>query len=98
MGFYINPPNGEAKSVFLERVGQRIPPPTAKFHYSDVPNDVAIVCLVSNGSWDAAGIAYSEEELHRFAYPGDRRPRKWYLIPRDRAIAACEDLTAEEFE
>jgi len=42
----------------------------------------ALVCVVENESWDAAGVAPDQNELNRFRIrPGeDERPRTWLLM------------------
>jgi hypothetical protein len=53
-----------------------------------VPSDKAIICVVDNGPFEAAGYAFSERELAVFNHHGgrsindDRRPRKWLLMDK----------------
>jgi len=60
-------------------------------HFSDVPEDKYLLCVVSNPSFDAVGVAYSEKEYIEFALPDDPRnphrdrPRTWMLIDKDKA-------------
>lgn len=49
--------------------------------WKDIPDGMAILCAVSNGSFDAVGLAWCEEEYEQFKMP-DRRPRKWLLMPK----------------
>lgn len=77
MGFYINPPDME-KEDFLLAHGENILPSEARnFEYDgkSVP-----VCLVWNGMFTAAGIAYDKNELEAFMID-DGRPRSWFLMP-----------------
>lgn len=39
-----------------------------------------LVCVVNNGPFDAAGYAYSEEEMNHFKLPDDR-PKQWLIVP-----------------
>ncbi len=57
----------------------------------DLPDNKALVCVVDNGPFEAAGFAFSENEFAAFCYP-DGRPREWVLIDWDKA---CE-LTGYE--
>lgn len=41
-----------------------------------------LVCVVENGSFDAAGICYSAQEAIDFDSPRDIRPKRWVLITR----------------
>ena len=48
-------------------------------HY-DRDKNAYWVCLINNGPFYAAGIAYSENELKAFSEP-DHRPKVWHLVP-----------------
>ena len=48
-------------------------------------DDVAPICVVMNGPFEAAALAYSEEEFDCFADPNDRRPKQWYVMDRAKA-------------
>jgi hypothetical protein len=75
MGFYINPPT-VSKEQWLEDNGRPI-------SEGQLPNpDEHIVCLVGNGAFTAAGIAYDTDELTAFSFP-DRRPKKWFAVKDD---------------
>jgi hypothetical protein len=82
VGYYLNP-NGESKLDFLKRVGVPL----------DVPEfpsekDTLLVCLIENGPFNAAGIAYSREEMSAMVNDGTRRPRSWWWVPVEDAISA----------
>lgn len=77
MGFYINPPD-KSKEDFLLEHGENVLPYEAKnFEYDgkSVP-----VCLVFNGGFTAAAVAYNHDERERFFRPDDR-PKSWFLVP-----------------
>jgi len=76
MGFYVNPDNGERKETWLAKNGKVVASP--KF---DAASPNALVCLVDNGPFTAAGVAYSQAELDAFSY-NDGRKRKWYEVPK----------------
>jgi len=88
MGFYINPPN-ESKEVFLRREGRlEMDPkwPVEKDHF--------LVCLVDNGPFTAAAIAYKESEFKEFfSNPDDLRPKRWFLVDQKLVF---DTLTPEE--
>lgn len=44
------------------------------------PESVAIVCVVDNGPFEAAGYCYSLDEFKEFSSPGDHRPKTWIAI------------------
>ncbi len=78
MGYYINkinnktlPPNGKAN--FLLREGAKIAPTPITFQEN-------LVCVVENFHFDAAGYAYSKEEMDVFLKP-DGRNKTWLIVP-----------------
>lgn len=94
MGFYINPLN-ESKQSFLDRVSTKIQQPLS---YNDVSDDTAIICLVDNGVFSAAGIVFSERELKAFTYNvNDDRPKTWYIVPRNELYQVSE-IRKTDFE
>ena len=82
MGCYINPQN-ERKEAFLGREGTfvGILPP----EWGAVPEGSLPVCLVDNGLFTAAGIAYCAEEMAAFAHP-DSRPKRWFTVPAEKLL------------
>lgn len=78
MGYYINPPDME-KEDFLRQHGRPIHSTEAKMHLTDT---TLPVCLVNNGGFTAAGIAYSMDEVDAFLHP-DRRPKRWFSVSRE---------------
>jgi hypothetical protein len=78
MGYYVNPSDGSDKETWLAKNGRKITPTEAKqftFGGGALP-----VCLVDNGAFTAAGIAYDARERDCFASP-DGRPKVWYVVP-----------------
>lgn len=90
MGFYINPSN-MTKEEWLRRNGEMIDPVTASEHSA---GDQVVVCLVDNGPFTAAGIAYDDRERDEFCRrdSGAQRRRQFYLVPRDVAREYCNIL------
>lgn len=90
MGCYINPKN-ETKEDFLLREGARLmnAPDASKITENYVP-----VCLVSNGLFTAAGVAYSAREIAAFSQE-DGRQKFWFLVPRV-AVRQVSDLVHYE--
>jgi len=81
MGYYINPPDS-TKEAFLERYGTPISPAIAKQIWKEEMIKTHLpICLVDNGQFTAAGIAYSERETDYFLEP-DGRPKLWFVVPR----------------
>lgn len=84
MGYYIEVPLNQKKAEQLVRLhgATIIPQPT---DFSSIPSTEALICVVSNGPFDAAGVAYDEGEFNAFLHP-DGRPRVWLTIPRSKAL------------
>lgn len=83
MGYYINC-NGMSKEQWLEENGIEIDNAPLTHIDFDGTQTVMAVCLVDNGIFTAAAIAYSQRELECFSDRSDRRPKMWYWVPRDR--------------
>jgi hypothetical protein len=75
MGYCINPEN-ESKESFLQREGTETRP-----EFPQDP-DLALECLVNNGPFTAAAIAYSYRELEVFIDPADQRTKYWFTVPK----------------
>ena len=86
MGAYINPPD-ESKETFLEREGADLFP----VDFKSVPEGHLAVCLVDNGWFTAAGIAFDEKEFEVFARYDGRR-KYWFTVPIERLHAVSSDL------
>lgn len=74
MGYYINPPDME-KEAFLRQKGRLLTDKEVRnfpFGEGEFP-----VCLVDNGAFTAAGIAYDLLERDSFLRE-DGRPKQWF--------------------
>lgn len=83
MGLYIEVPRNKGKVRQIEESDERVlnigtKPP----EWNEVPEGFFAVCVVDNGPFEAAGVAYNERELEEFAYP-DGRKRCWLFVPED---------------
>ena len=84
MGQYINPPD-MSKEDFLLKNGRLLPvPPAWPTNYED-----GLVVLVSNGSFNAAGICYSRREFAEFMDSRDTRPKTWWLVNKELLAPYC---------
>jgi hypothetical protein len=90
VGYYINQtqagpldPHGKADRLINDEGAAELV--GAPGQLSHVQKDQAIVCVVDNGLFEAAGLAYSQEELEAFASSGDLRPKRWLKIDKKRA-------------
>jgi hypothetical protein len=91
MGAYINPPD-MSKEEWLLHYAQAIEH-TPEWH--ECPDGNLPVCLVHNGNWTAAGIAFDEQELKRFQYSGDHREKEWFFAPVRGLLAVSAELRQE---
>ena len=78
MGIYINPKNGMTKENWLLEYGSNIGEPNVERYNFD--GKIFPICLVDNGFFTAAGVAFDKRELKVFLNPEDTRPKEWYLV------------------
>lgn len=91
MGYYIEVPKNKDKAQqIVELYGGRIvfSPPL----FEDIAPDEAIICVVDNGPYEAAGFCYNQAELYAFTHMDGRR-RVWVIMGRQKA---CELTGYEE--
>ena len=78
MGLYINPPDGSSKELWLSLHGTAVFAPRWTGDGKSFP-----VCLVNNGPFTAAGVAFSKAEMDAFNGPNDIRPKQWFIVSAD---------------
>jgi hypothetical protein len=93
MGIYINPKptTGQnypvsdpgTKEAWLLQNAAPITQREASRFDSDNDRERALVCLIDNGQFTAAGVAYNNRERDIFLHPDPRR-RLWFLVPVDK--------------
>jgi hypothetical protein len=82
MGRYIQTGNSvknKAAIICSEFDGEIITVEQAENLIGD-PESVAIVCVVDNGPFEAAGYCYDRDEFNEFSSPGDYRTKTWIAI------------------
>lgn len=101
MGIYIETGGDKNKAEWLvhnkEDVSLIMPNeqgewPTWEALARDYPNQVP-VCVVDNGPFEAAGVAYDEREYYRFHNP-DGRPKLWLLMKK----SDVEEMTGAKLD
>ncbi len=74
MGYYIEVPAAKGKAAQLAKMYDAIimddPPPT----FDDIPESLALICVVDNGPFEAAALCHSAEEFAAFSAPDDVEP------------------------
>ena len=86
MGYYIEVPNDFHKAEQIVRLygGKTIPQPHS---FAEVPAGKALIVIVDNVAFEAAGLAYSEPEFKAFTQPSDHRRKQFVLMDWEKA---CE--------
>lgn len=87
MGYYLNPKTC-TKETWLSQNGEHTSTPTWPVKEGYLP-----VCLVDNGMFTAAGVAFSSNELDAFTLPTDYRHKTWYLVKVDKLLEEIPDLS-----
>ena len=84
MGYYIELPECLHKADQLVKLhkAEIIPRPAV---FSDIPKDKALICVLQNGLFDAAGLAYDEREFMVFSETYTGRIRDWLFMDKKSA-------------
>lgn len=84
MGYYINTSvnHGKAEIIARELDGEILP---GRPTWGAWPADKALIVVVDNGLFEAAGYAYDEAEYEAFTLEDDDRPKLYVLIGKEDA-------------
>lgn len=85
MGFYIETDSAKNKAAWLVKNAGATLLAAPKF----LTGESTTVCVVDNGPFEAAAIAYSPEELRAFNNPRDSRPVVWLAVPTKEVLKHC---------
>lgn len=96
MGIYINPTNQADPFDKVGLILSRAAKVTSEEFLAHVPGDKFGVCIVDNGAFAAAGVAFSQGEARAFAYPDGRR--KTYCVMSLDAIRELDPSAAKALE
>ena len=89
MGLYGDGGNTKQdKVVFFEENGVYAGNAEPIIDFNTLGDDSSLVCLVDNGPFVAAAVAYSEEEMRVFSR-SDGRPKTWYVIDNSKIEPLC---------
>jgi len=87
MGRYIQGPVLGKSEYLMEKFdAMEIPKP---INFQKVPDSMALICVISNGPFEAAGYCDDEREFIAFSSSDDKRPRRWFLIKKELAEKEC---------
>lgn len=86
MGYYIECPQNTQKAEQILQKYKEVH--EVKEPYFDYSCETFMVCVVENGPFDAAAIAYSPEILEVYKQ-NDGRPKRWLVAPRKLIVALC---------
>jgi hypothetical protein len=82
MGYYVEVPENLNKAEQLKELYEAEILDTCP-EWADIPDDKALICVVSNYTFEAAGLVDSERKYKAFQSSiEDDRPRKWCLMDR----------------
>ncbi len=80
----------KSKEEWLEEHGALVTEEAFKSIQYDTLNNCLPVCLLDNGFFTAAGIAFSAQERDVFDNPMDIRPKKYYLCNIDELLEVSD--------
>ena len=82
MGYYIETkhPLNKASQIVCQHKGEIVPKP---LNFDNIPEDKALIVVVQNGMFDAAGYAFDEREFKSFTQPSDLRPKTFILLDKE---------------
>ncbi len=90
MGYYIQTPGqnkDKAGYIVANHDGTMIDIPQEGDYDKFRTEDKALVCVIDNGPFEAAGFAFSAQETEEFVLSGPERPRTWLTIDWDVACS-----------
>lgn len=93
MGYYVQVPEhkGKVKQICELYDGQEFSyggmrQPTVEDFRHAKENNWALICVIDNGAFEAAGFAYDEMEFKEFAGDMSGRPKEWVVLDWNRAV------------
>jgi hypothetical protein len=83
MGFYIQgPQSGKARFLSAKYDCIEIPQPRS---FDEIETDLALICVVDNGPFEAAAYCFSQGEFEAFTQRDDLRQKTWLLMNKAQA-------------
>lgn len=84
MGFYIQLPEPKNKAEQLVQIYDATILPLQPEAFEDVPPEMALICVVDNGPFEAVGLVIDHEDFINKIRP-DERPRTWMMMDKVKA-------------
>ena len=91
---YINPRDGSSKEKWLKDNAKGCSLHT----FLNAPAGSVGVCLVDNGFFTAAAVAYDADEAKAFTSPSDPRPKHFFLVERGKLLDGDAGLAQWEID
>ena len=82
MGYYIPCPVDQGKAAWLAKRADADLLEECPRAWREWPDDKSLIVVVTNGTWEAAAVAFSEAEFRMFTDPEDKRPKQYLLMDR----------------
>lgn len=86
MGFYIETGNNKNKADYIVQHHEAAIITQEEAFQTIHEPDLAVIVVVNNGPFEAAGFAYCLNELEAFTRPDDPRPKTFLMMDRQKAI------------
>lgn len=89
MGYYINPPDhrshGKGEWLIENHDAIEVSTKEALQILESQDTNTGVICVVDNGSFEAAAFCFDKREFEEFSFSGDNRPKRWFSIDREKA-------------
>jgi hypothetical protein len=85
MGYYIQTDGRHGKADYLVKKYGAVKLDRAPREWTDIPLDKALIAVVDNGPFEAAGVAVDERDFSDFTTP-DHRPITYLLMDYELAV------------
>ncbi len=88
MGYYIETSENFNKGEELIKLYGAKPISQPK-NFKDIPEKQALIVVVNNGIFEAAGYVFDESEFQAFTQVDDLRPKRFLLMDLEKAQELC---------
>lgn len=95
MGYYIQTPRTlRGKAEYIIKNYDAFPVCGEPQNFNGISKNQIFICVVDNGSFEAAAIIYNQKELKEFTRVGDTRHKVWLVMNKDIAEEMVGPLPA----